>query len=90
LLHRLRNRPSGDASPLVLLLDEFGDAGRIPNMAQALATYRSKGVAIVAGVQSFALMESVYGETGVARGPGRLRDLYRAEPRTSPLNSRSS
>ncbi len=63
LLHRLRNRPSGDASPLLLLLDEFGDAGRIPNMAQALAMYRSKGVAIVAGVQSFALMESVYGET---------------------------
>jgi hypothetical protein len=63
LLHRLRNRPSGDAAPLLLLLDEFGDAGRIPNMAQALAMYRSKGVGIVAGVQSFALMESVYGET---------------------------
>jgi len=63
LLHRLRNRPSDDAAPLLLLLDEFGDAGRIPNMAQALAMYRSKGVGIVAGVQSFALMESVYGET---------------------------
>jgi type IV secretory pathway TraG/TraD family ATPase VirD4 len=62
LLHRLRNRPSSDASPLLLLLDEFGDAGRIPNMAEALAMYRSKGVGIVAGVQSFALMESVYGE----------------------------
>ncbi len=63
LLHRLRNRPSSEASRLVLLLDEFADAGRIPNMAQALAMYRSKGVGIVAGVQSFALMESVYGET---------------------------
>ena len=62
LLHRLRNRSALDAFPLLLLLDEFGDAGRIPNMAQALAMYRSKGVGIVAGVQSLALMESVYGE----------------------------
>ena len=61
LLHRLRNRSGSDASPLLLLLDEFGDAGRIPNMAQALAMYRAKGVAIVAGIQSYALMESVYG-----------------------------
>jgi hypothetical protein len=63
LLHRLRNRSGMDASPLLLLLDEFGDAGRIPNMAQALAMYRAKGVAIVAGIQSYALMESVYGAT---------------------------
>jgi type IV secretory pathway TraG/TraD family ATPase VirD4 len=63
LLHRLRNRSVDGAEPLLLLLDEFGDAGRIPNMPQALAMYRSKGVGMVAGVQSFALMETVYGET---------------------------
>jgi hypothetical protein len=60
LFHRLRNRPAG-AAPLVLLLDEFGDAGRIPHMAQALALYRAKNVSLVAGIQSYALMESVYG-----------------------------
>jgi hypothetical protein len=59
LFHRLRNRPAG-ASRLMLLLDEFGDAGRIPHMAQALALYRAKNVALVAGIQSYALMESVY------------------------------
>jgi hypothetical protein len=59
LLHRLRNRPSG-APRLLLLLDEFGDAGRIPHMAQALALYRAKQVALVAGIQSYALLESVY------------------------------
>ncbi|HXB53794.1 MAG TPA: type IV secretion system DNA-binding domain-containing protein [Vicinamibacteria bacterium] len=60
LFHRLRNRPPGVA-PLLLLLDEFGDAGRIPHMAQALALYRAKNVSLVAGIQSYALMESVYG-----------------------------
>jgi hypothetical protein len=60
LFHRLRNRPPG-AAPLLLLLDEFGDAGRIPHMAQALALYRAKNVSLVAGIQSYALMESVYG-----------------------------
>jgi hypothetical protein len=56
-------------------MDEFGDAGRIPNMAQALALYRGKGVAIVAGVQSLGLMRAVYGEdewTAVRDGFGSL------------------
>jgi hypothetical protein len=56
-------------------MDEFGDAGRIPNMAQALALYRSKGVGIVAGVQSLGLMRAVYGEdewTAVRDGFGSL------------------
>lgn len=61
LLYRLRQRGAG-SPPVMLLMDEFGDAGRIPNMAQALALYRSKGVAIVAGVQSLGLMRAVYGE----------------------------
>jgi hypothetical protein len=61
LLYRLRQRPWGSPR-LLLLMDEFGDAGAIPNMAQALALYRSKGVGIVAGVQSFGLMRETYGE----------------------------
>lgn len=60
LLHRLRNR-SDAAGRLLLLFDEFGDAGKIPNMAQALALYRSKGVGIVAGIQTYSLMKTVYG-----------------------------
>jgi len=77
LLHRLRNRPSSDASPLLLLLDEFGDAGRIQTWRRLLAMYRSKGVGIVAGVQSFALMESVYGEREWACGARRFRHHHR-------------
>jgi type IV secretory pathway TraG/TraD family ATPase VirD4 len=74
LLYRLRQR-AADSSRLLLLMDEFGDAGRVPNMAQALALYRGKGVAIVAGVQSLGLMRAVYGEdewTAVRDGFGSL------------------
>jgi hypothetical protein len=60
LLHRLRSRPPS-APRLLLLLDEFGDAGRVPNMASALALYRSKNVGIVAGVQTHSLLKAVYG-----------------------------
>jgi len=74
LLYRLRQR-AASCSRLLLLMDEFGDAGRIPNMAQALALYRGKGVGIVAGVQSLGLMRAVYGEsewTAVRDGFGTL------------------
>lgn len=59
LLGRLRNRPEG-ASPLLLLLDEFGDCGRIPNIQRALVLLRSKGVSIVAGIQNLGLLQDVY------------------------------
>ena len=59
LLGRLRNRPEG-APPLLLLLDEFGDCGRIPNIQRALVLLRSKGVSIVAGIQNLGLLQDVY------------------------------
>jgi len=59
LLGRLRNRPEG-ASKILLLLDEFGDCGRIPNIQRALVLLRSKGVAIVAGIQNLGLLQDVY------------------------------
>jgi hypothetical protein len=59
LLGRLRNRPEG-ASKILLLLDEFGDCGRIPNIQRALVLLRSKGVSIVAGIQNLGLLQNVY------------------------------
>ena len=59
LLGRLRNRPEG-ASKVLLLLDEFGDCGRIPNIQRALFLLRSKGVSIVAGIQNLGLLQDVY------------------------------
>lgn len=59
LLGRLRNRPEG-SSKILLLLDEFGDCGRIPNIQRALVLLRSKGVSIVAGIQNLGLLQDVY------------------------------
>ena len=59
LLGRLRNRAEG-ASPIMLLLDEFGDCGRLPNIERALVLLRSKGVSIVAGIQNMGLLQDVY------------------------------
>lgn len=65
LLFRLRNRPDG-STRIMLLMDEFGDAGKIPGMAEALALYRSKGVGIIAGIQTYSLMDMVYSQEGKA------------------------
>jgi hypothetical protein len=59
MLARLRNRPEG-ASPILLLLDEFGDCGKIPQIERALVLLRSKGVAFVAGIQNLGLLKDVY------------------------------
>jgi hypothetical protein len=56
---RLRNRAEG-ASPIILLLDEFGDCGRLPNIERALVLLRSKGVSIMAGIQNLGLLQDVY------------------------------
>lgn len=60
-LGRLRNRPEG-ASKIVLLLDEFGDAGRLPNIVRSLILLRSKGVSFVAGLQTIGLLKDTYAD----------------------------
>ena len=71
LLNRLRNRPEG-APPTLLLLDEFGDCGRIPNIERALILLRSKGVSFVAGIQNLGMLKDVYPQNwqAVAQGFG--------------------
>ncbi len=71
LIGRLRNRPE-DASPLLLLMDEFGDAGRLPSIERALILLRSRGVAFVAGIQNLGLLKDVYPQNwqAVAQGFG--------------------
>lgn len=71
LIGRLRNRTEG-ASPLLLLMDEFGDAGRLPSIERALVLLRSKGVAFVAGIQNVGLLKDVYPQNwqAVAQGFG--------------------
>jgi hypothetical protein len=61
LLGRLRNRPEG-ASRIVLLMDEFGDAGKLSGLVRALVLLRSKGVSFIAGLQNIGLLRDTYGD----------------------------
>lgn len=88
VLGRLRNRPDNASSKILLLMDEFGDAGRIPDIETALLLLRSKGVGIIAGVQNFGILEKAYGRClkAVLNGFGtkivlgaRLEDDYRKQ-----------
>lgn len=59
LIDRLKHRQEG-SSPIILAIDELGDAGAIPNLPNALALMRSRGVSVVAGIQSSSLLERTY------------------------------
>ncbi len=90
LIGRLRNRAEGSA-PILMLLDEFGDAGRLPSIERALVLLRSKGVAFIAAIQNLGLLEDVYPQNwkAVAKGFGSKIWLMRnAEDDTRETLSR--
>ena len=47
--------------PAWLLLDEIGNLGRIPGLAQGVTTLAGAGVSIMAGLQSLAQLTAIYG-----------------------------
>lgn len=76
LIERLKDRPEG-SSQIILALDELGDAGAIPDLPNALSRLRSRGVAVVAGIQSFSLLKRTYREDAEAVRDGfGLRFFY--------------
>lgn len=90
MIGRLRNRAEGSA-PILLLLDEFGDAGRLPSIERALVLLRSKGVAFVAAIQNLGLLEDVYPQNwkAVSKGFGsKIWLLRNAEDDTRETLSR--
>lgn len=62
----LRPRGRDESVPVVYILEELPAWGPLPGLADLLATFRSREVAIVATVQSEAQGESVYGAAGWA------------------------
>jgi len=62
----LRPRERNESVPVVYVLEELPAWGPLPGLADLLATFRSREVAIVATVQSEAQGESVYGASGWA------------------------
>lgn len=59
--HRIQRRENRLQRPLWLLLDELGNVGRIPGLADALATLPGAGVSIVLGLQALPQLAAVYG-----------------------------
>jgi type IV secretion system protein VirD4 len=47
--------------PVLLLLDEFGQLGKLPNFQNRLSTVRSRGVTVMIFAQSFAQFDQIYG-----------------------------
>ena len=64
--HMLRPRAPDETVPVVYVLEELPAWGALPGLADHLATFRSRDVAIVATVQSEAQGQSVYGPAGWA------------------------
>jgi type IV secretory pathway TraG/TraD family ATPase VirD4 len=62
----LRPRGRDETVPVIYLLEELPAWGALPGLADHLATFRSRGVAIVATVQSEAQGQAVYGTVGWA------------------------
>jgi type IV secretion system protein VirD4 len=47
--------------PITLYLDEMANVGKIPNLEVEITVLRGRNISIVAGLQSFAQLSSVYG-----------------------------
>jgi type IV secretory pathway TraG/TraD family ATPase VirD4 len=62
----LRPRTAEDSVPVLYVLEELPAWGAVPGLADFLATCRSRGVALLATLQSEAQGESAYGRTGWA------------------------
>ncbi len=64
--HLLRPREAGERTRVVQILEELPAWGSLPGLADHLATFRSRQVAVIATVQSEAQGEHVYGREGWA------------------------
>ena len=60
--HRIQRRQNRLSRPLWLLLDEVGNVGRIPGLADALATLPGAGVSLVLGLQALPQLAATYGQ----------------------------
>ena len=52
---------NGRRVPVTLMMDEFGNIGKIPHFETIITIARGRGVAIVIGLQSVAQLDAVYG-----------------------------
>lgn len=57
-----RTYDSTDLPPVLIMLDEVAQLGRLPSLEHGLATLRCRGVTMVLFLQSLASLSAVYGE----------------------------
>lgn len=62
--HLLRPRGDGEGVRVLQILEELPAWGPLPGMADHLATFRSRGVSVLATIQSESQGEAVYGRDG--------------------------
>ena len=64
LLFQLCQGEGALPAPVMLLLDEFAQIGRVPKFPNTIAVARGRGVALVLGIQSLGQLEQLYGRAG--------------------------
>lgn len=63
LEHLLRFKGDPEAR-VALLLDEFGNLGRIPDFTTTITVARDRGVQLMLGIQALSQLDGLYGESG--------------------------
>lgn len=64
IIKHLLDRGEGKTPPVLLMLDEFAQLGRLPNFEERIATLRSRNVHVMLFIQSFSQLDEKYGRTG--------------------------
>jgi|GEM_PF-2686714 len=66
MLHQLTHGPEGESTvvPITMLLDEFGNIGRLPDFVKTIGVTRYRNIALVLGLQSLHQLDELYGPNG--------------------------
>lgn len=66
VLHQLTHGPDSEDTdvPITMLLDEFGNVGRIPDFVKTIGVTRYRNIALVLGLQSLHQLDDLYGANG--------------------------
>lgn len=66
MFHQLTHGPEGESTavPITMLLDEFGNIGRLPDFVKIIGVTRYRNIALVLGLQSLHQLDELYGPNG--------------------------
>lgn len=64
VIEHLSQREEGQSPPILILMDEFAQLGKIPKFNESLATLRSRNVHMMVYIQSMSQLDEIYGNNG--------------------------